>query len=114
MWKSLIVAAGLVLASGSALAQQSQSDRRAHGDVLLIEQVQKERGMHLPERGLSMAQVEAKFGAPLEKLETRGGGAPLQPPINRWRYAEFTVYFERSRVIHAVVNPPVSDPRPQA
>lgn len=84
------------------------------GDVLLIEQVQKEQSMRLPERGLSMAQVEAKFGAPLEKLDTRGGGARLQPPINRWRYAEFTVYFERNRVIHAVVNPPSNDPRPQA
>lgn len=55
-----------------------------------------------PSRGLSMAQVERRYGAPLDKLPTAGGGAPRQPPINRWRYQGFTVYFERNRVIHSV------------
>ena len=55
-----------------------------------------------PSRGLSMAQVERRYGAPLDKLPTAGGGAPRQPPINRWRYQGFTVYFERDRVIHSV------------
>lgn len=56
----------------------------------------------LPTRGLSMAQVEQRFGSPLERLPTAGGDAPRHPPINRWRYAGFTVYFERNRVIHSV------------
>ncbi|MBN8726337.1 MAG: hypothetical protein J0H15_01355 [Xanthomonadales bacterium] len=56
----------------------------------------------LPSRGLSMAQVEQRFGTPVEKLPTAGGDAPRHPPINRWRYAGFTVYFERNRVIHSV------------
>ena len=60
------------------------------------------RGVDAPVRGLSMAQVERRYGAPLDKMPTVGGGAPRQPPINRWRYQGFTVYFERDRVIHSV------------
>lgn len=56
----------------------------------------------MPGRGLSMAQVERRYGAPLEKLPTAGGDAPRHPPINRWRYQGYTVYFERNRVIHSV------------
>jgi hypothetical protein len=58
----------------------------------------------LPRRGLSMAQVEQRYGAPVEKLPTAGGDAPRHPPINRWRYNGYTVYFERNRVIHSVVD----------
>jgi hypothetical protein len=58
----------------------------------------------LPRRGLSMTQVEQRYGAPVEKLPTAGGDAPRHPPINRWRYNGYTVYFERNRVIHSVVD----------
>ncbi|MEO8011575.1 MAG: hypothetical protein ABI650_08035 [Dokdonella sp.] len=60
------------------------------------------RTVDAPTRGLNMAQVERRYGAPLEKLPTAGGGKPRQPPINRWRYSGYTVYFERDRVIHSV------------
>ena len=60
------------------------------------------RAVDAPTRGLNMAEVERRFGAPTEKMPTVGGGAPRQPPINRWRYNGFTVYFERDRVIHSV------------
>jgi len=56
----------------------------------------------LPARGLDMAQVEQRFGAPVEKLAPAGGETPRHPLINRWRYSGFTVYFERNRVIHSV------------
>ncbi|MDN5923652.1 MAG: hypothetical protein L0H70_01480 [Xanthomonadales bacterium] len=78
----------------------------AQADVLLMHQVQKEHQMHMPTRGMSMAQVKQRFGAPLRKLPTRGGDTAKHPPIHRWVYAGYTVYFERSHVIHAVVNPP--------
>ena len=29
---------------------------------------------------------------------------PQHPPITRWNYAEFSVYFERSLVIDSVIN----------
>jgi hypothetical protein len=58
----------------------------------------------VPQRGMSMAQVERLFGAPIDKMPTAGGDAPRHPPINRWRYNGYTVYFERDRVIHSVMN----------
>lgn len=50
-----------------------------------------------PSRGMSMAQVEAHFGSPSEKVAPVG-----RPPITRWVYPGFTVYFEGHLVIHAV------------
>lgn len=58
----------------------------------------------LPTRGMSMTQVERRYGAPVEKLSPAGGDTRRHPTINRWRYAGYTVYFERSRVIHSVPN----------
>jgi hypothetical protein len=48
-------------------------------------------------RGLSMEQVEARYGVPAERI-----GAVGQPPISRWVYPQFVVYFEGQFVIHAV------------
>ena len=59
--------------------------------------------VNAPRRGLSMAQVERRFGAPLDKLPSAGGDTPRHPVINRWRYNGYTVYFERDRVIHSVL-----------
>lgn len=50
-----------------------------------------------PKRGSTMTEVEKHFGAPAEKHATVG-----QPPITRWDYAGFSVFFEHDRVIHAV------------
>jgi hypothetical protein len=74
----------------------------AQGDTLLIERVQQENRAALPARGTSMAQVEARFGAPAARLEPRGGQSQAWPVIHRWTYPAFTVYFERDKVIDAV------------
>src|SRR5215471_7842550 len=76
----------------------------AHAEVLLMDRVKQERGMNAPARGMSMAQVEARFGAPQSKLDPRGGDTRLHPTINRWVYPEYTVYFEHDRVINSVMN----------
>jgi hypothetical protein len=73
----------------------------AAAETLLIERVQEET-MALPARGLSMAQVQARFGAPSDRLDPRGGQKRQWPTINRWRYPNFVVYFERDKVIDAV------------
>jgi hypothetical protein len=57
----------------------------------------RESNVERPARGATMTAVEAKFGAPSEKHPTVG-----TPPITRWDYPDFAVYFERDRVIHAV------------
>ncbi len=71
-------------------------------DSLLIENATRGHSLAAPTRGLSMAQVERRYGSPLQKLPTVGGSSARQPPINRWRYADYTVVFERNRVIHSV------------
>ena len=76
----------------------------AQAETLLIERVQEEVAIALPARGQSMSQVEAKFGAPADRMDPRGGQKRQWPTINRWAYPAFTVYFEKSRVIDAVAN----------
>lgn len=76
----------------------------ASAEKLLIERVQQENKAALPTRGQSMADVEARFGAPAEKLDPRGGQKRQWPTIHRWVYPDFTVYFEKSRVIDVVAN----------
>ncbi|BDU21354.1 hypothetical protein [Dyella sp. GSA-30] len=81
----------------------------AQADSLLVNRVQQEKGMNLPSRGLSMAQVEKQWGAPQRKLSPRGGDSAKHPVINRWDYANFIVYFEHSHVIHSVLNTPAGN-----
>ena len=88
-----LTAAALLATTGSASA-----------DTLLIDRVQQEAGTPMPTRGMTMSQVEARFGAPAERLDPRGGQKRQWPTINRWAYPAFTVYFENSRVIDAVAN----------
>jgi hypothetical protein len=75
----------------------------AGAETLLIDRVQQER-IPMPTRGMSMADVEARFGAPSERLDPRGGQKRQWPTINRWVYPGFVVYFEKNKVIDAVAN----------
>ena len=59
----------------------------------------KAYSVELPVRGMSMDRVQTRFGKPLEKTAAVG-----TPPISKWRYKIFTVYFESQFVIHAVAN----------
>lgn len=51
-----------------------------------------------PARGMSMEKVEATFGAPAQRIPAVG-----QPPITRWEYPGFVVYFENHTVLHTVI-----------
>jgi len=75
----------------------------AQADTLLIERVDKPVAAK-PARGLSMAEVEARFGTPSEKLDPRGGQKRQWPAINRWVYPDYVVYFEKNRVIDVVAH----------
>lgn len=58
----------------------------------------------LPTRGMDMANVEHIYGEPLEKLApVPSKGTPHHPPITRWVYPSFVVYFEYNHVVHAVM-----------
>ena len=65
-------------------------------DVLV--QIEQTSVAH-PTRGTTMHQVEAKFGKPQKRYPTVG-----KPPITRWDYPSFSVFFEYNRVVHAVVH----------
>ena len=52
--------------------------------------------------GMSMTAVESSYGAPSQRHAAVGGSIAEQPPITRWDYPAFSVYFENDRVIHAV------------
>lgn len=102
----------LLALSAAALLSVAGS---ASADVLLIERVQAQSQIALPARGLSMSQVEQQFGAPSERLDARGGQKSQWPTIHRWVYPQFTVYFERDKVVNAVLNratPNEAGPKP--
>ena len=94
---------------GFASMQPAWAAQATHGDNLLIHRVQQEKGMNLPARGMTMAQVERNYGAPMRKLSPRGGDTKKHPQINRWDYSKFIVYFEHSHVIHSVLNTPAGN-----
>jgi hypothetical protein len=72
----------------------------AHAELLLIDGQVKVRAVDgpTPARGMSMRAVEERFGAPESRAPAVG-----QPPITRWDYPGFSVYFEHDRVLHTVV-----------
>jgi len=74
----------------------------ASAETLLIDRVHQEASAAMPTRGMTMDQVQARFGAPTTKLAPRGGQKHQWPTINRWTYAAFTVYFEKNKVVDAV------------
>ncbi len=85
------IAVLLFVAGASALS--------AAADVLLIEDVERARSMQLPGNGLSKQQVTQRWGEPTQRYAAVG-----DPPITRWRYPGFSVYFEYDLVISAVPN----------
>ena len=54
-------------------------------------------GNSLPVRGMNMQNVEHIFGTPLEKHDAVG-----KPPITRWDYTDYVVYFEYNMVLNTV------------
>lgn len=80
--------------------------------TLLVERVERAKASALPRAGTSMAAVEAQYGAPESKRDAVG-----TPPITRWNYPAFIVFFEYDHVIDAVViksSPEEIGPKPVA
>ena len=68
-------------------------------DNLLLDgiDIARESSQMRPPRGTSMDTVRANFGTPSSQQAAVG-----EPPISRWDYPGFSVYFEHQHVIHAV------------
>lgn len=85
----LVLGAALIGMTGIAFA----------GDVLLIEKIEERMLRDLPQNGLTKAQVEQRFGEPDERRPAVG-----EPPITRWIYDDFSVFFEYDLVIESVLH----------
>jgi hypothetical protein len=94
MKRSLIVLACLLAPAGAVVAET----------LVVNDQVQlRPSDVQTPHRGETMKAVEQHFGQPKERHAAVGGGNDHQPPITRWDYPQFAVFFEKDRVIHTVV-----------
>lgn len=71
----------------------------AFADVLLMEGIQSAPAIQAPRNGISMAQVRQQFGEPLQELPAVG-----EPPITRWEYDGYSVFFEHDLVLHSVIH----------
>ena len=92
---SLSLALSGVLATATATVAKAET-------VVVDDQVMvRASSVERPARGITMGAVEAKFGAPANRHAAVG-----TPPITRWDYAGFVVYFEHERVIDAVATGP--------
>lgn len=69
------------------------------GDILLIEKVEERMLRDLPGNGLSMSAVERRYGQPNARYAPVG-----DPPITRWDYDDYSVFFEYELVIESVVH----------
>lgn len=89
MRKFVLAVAGAALGLGiaTAQAQEGQAAGAAYGQAQV----------NVPGRGLTMDQVEQRYGAPTNRIAAIG-----QPPIARWVYPSFVVYFEYNLVLHSV------------
>ncbi len=104
-----VVAAMLTMGAAPTPQTAKATPQAAQTGRLLLQRVQQEKSMNLPSRGMTKAQVKRKYGAPLRKLDPRGGDTPLHPVIYRWEYAKYIVYFEHDHVIHTVLNTPAGN-----
>ena len=68
-------------------------------DVLLIEEVRQAGRMDVPSNGLTTADVRARFGEPVATHSAVG-----DPPITRWEYERWSVYFEYDIVLFTVLH----------
>jgi hypothetical protein len=70
----------------------------AQAETLQMDGMSPGSGDARPTRGMTQASVQSKYGSPISVRAPVG-----DPPITRWEYQGFVVFFEYDRVIHAVV-----------
>lgn len=90
---TILLCGALVTVSNGVYAQNGATDSGA------TDSTPPGASVMVPQRGMSMEAVQTQFGVPSAQLPPVG-----EPPIARWVYDGFTVYFEHHYVIHAVPN----------
>lgn len=81
---------GPIVTSNNASAEVIQ--------IPLASQAGELKSMARPQRGMTKASVSTEFGKPLVI-----GPAVGDPPITRWEYQDYYVFFEHEHVIHSVL-----------
>ncbi len=68
-------------------------------DTLIIDEMKQSQSQAAarPARGMSKSSVASRWGEPASRR-----GAVGDPPISRWEYSGFVVFFEYDHVIHSV------------
>ncbi|MEJ2402754.1 MAG: hypothetical protein P8171_00470 [Candidatus Thiodiazotropha sp.] len=82
----------------------SLSAQVATAEVLLMDSIDaypinSEEGVSRPTRSMTMKQVEKRFGQPITAHPSVG-----DPPITRWDYPDYSVFFEYNHVLTAVMH----------
>ena len=89
----------LMLTGGMLVLGMLLPGQSLRADVLLIEEVRQADRMELPTNGMNQSQVRERFGAPAQT------NAPVgDPPITRWDYDGWSVYFEYDLVLFTVLH----------
>ena len=68
-------------------------------DVLLMEGIQSTPAVNAPRNGITMTQVRQQYGSPVTEHPAVG-----EPPITRWDYEGYSVFFEHDLVLHSVIH----------
>jgi hypothetical protein len=89
----------LSLAVSACLLSQTST-----AEVLLIDSINSapinsEEGIPRPTRSMTMDQVSQRFGQPNAEHPAVG-----DPPITRWDYPSYSVFFEYNHVLTSVVH----------
>jgi hypothetical protein len=76
----------------------------ATAEVLLIDSldsapINSEEGIPRPTRSMTMEQVSQRFGQPSAAHPSVG-----DPPITRWDYPDYSVFFEYNHVLTSVLH----------
>lgn len=87
-------ALALIALLGAAVAEAQRADTL---DMRGTENAARFESAGKPTRGMTQARVEQSYGQPSSR-----GSAVGDPPISRWEYPDFVVFFEYDKVIHAV------------
>ncbi|HYQ71871.1 MAG TPA: hypothetical protein VET88_08080 [Gammaproteobacteria bacterium] len=87
--RSLVLVLSLALSGASPV----------FADVLLMEGIQSAPAVDAPRNGITMAQVRQQYGAPVTEHPAVG-----EPPITRWDYQSYSVFFEHDLVLHSVIH----------
>jgi len=84
---------------GATLLAVSVSLAQAETITIYVSEQSQDSQVNTPSHGQDMEQVRQSYGSPQQMQGPVGN-----PPISVWRYDQFTVYFERDKVIRTVAH----------